>query len=161
MQKFSNSVENASGASIDGTADLRKKYLELGALLKEAPSNLNVWVQYLNAAVILDELDDAVETVLACISRVPEPETDFLPLGRMLQQNGWIAYASKIYNEILRCDCFAKQTHSDLIGSNSFTGTTAKMRSRNSNDGTIDSFVLSSVLVQLPKRTRTRPVNFA
>jgi len=90
MQKFSNSVENASGASIDGTEDLRKKYLELGALLKEAPSNLNVWVQYLNAAVILDELDDAVETTLTCIANVLEPETVFLPIGQMLQRNGWI-----------------------------------------------------------------------
>lgn len=115
MQELSNSVENASCASIDATTDLRKKYLELGAFLKEAPFSLNIWIQYLNAAVILNELDDAVETVLACISRVPEPETDFLPLGRMLYQNGWVSLGYKIYQEILRCDKFARQTHSEIL----------------------------------------------
>lgn len=115
MRHHSNTIEKARGAGIEDAADLRKKFVELGALLKDAPFNLSIWIQYLNAAVLLDELDEGVETVLARISKVPEPETDFLPIGRMLYQNGWVSLGYKIYQEILRCDEFARQTHSEIL----------------------------------------------
>lgn len=115
MQQHSDVDEIADDIRGDEVAILREKFLELGALLKVAPESKESWMRYLSAAATLDRIEDGVETVLACVSEVPEPESTFLPIARILYQNGWISHGYKIYQEILQCDVAARQTHSEIL----------------------------------------------
>lgn len=107
--------ESIDASSADSIATLRASYDELGSLLRLDPRSGDIWIRYLMAAAILEDLESAVGTVLDCVSLVPEPEPVFLTIARILHYNGHVSLASDIYKEILKCDPYAKQTHSELL----------------------------------------------
>jgi predicted O-linked N-acetylglucosamine transferase (SPINDLY family) len=81
----------------------------------ERPDELRRWYELFKICHQADEIPYAISLALEWMPRIRNVESVFLPIGTILHMNAMHDAAVTIYENILRCDPNARQTHSELL----------------------------------------------